>query len=150
MAGESRDLKGCLLYTSIVLASIVIFGLAAAALMADYIFSLITVLIIVIALLILDKKGVIANLFAIYIRHKKFAFLVTLVMMLIMPIILNTAGLYILRIAILACLYSIIALGLNFQMGSTDMTNFAAAAFFGIGAYATGIVSVKWGLNRCV
>ena len=147
MAQNIRRFSASTDYLFIVLASIVIFGLAAVALMADYIFSLITVLIIVIALLILDKKGVIANLFAIYIRRKKFAFLMTLVMMLIMPIILNTAGLYILRIAILACLYGVVALGLNFQMGSADMTNFAAAAFFGIGAYATGLISVKWGLN---
>lgn len=40
-----------------------------------------------------------------------------------------------------------VGLGLNFQMGSTDMVNFAPAAFMGIGAYSMAVVTTKLTLS---
>ncbi|MEW8986668.1 MAG: branched-chain amino acid ABC transporter permease, partial [Bacillus sp. (in: firmicutes)] len=44
-------------------------------------------------------------------------------------------------------IYSIIALGLNFQLGSAGMVNFAPAAFYGAGAYTSAILAVKYGVS---
>jgi len=50
---------------------------------------------------------------------------------------------YLLHICIMAGLYLIIALGLNIQLGSTGMVNFAFAAFFGVGAYASALLTIN-------
>ena len=44
-------------------------------------------------------------------------------------------------------IYGMAGLGLNFQMGSTDMVNFAPAAFMGIGAYTMAVFTTKLGLS---
>ena len=40
-----------------------------------------------------------------------------------------------------------LALGLNFQMGSANMVNFAMAVFFGTGAYCSALLAVNLGIN---
>jgi branched-chain amino acid transport system permease protein len=46
---------------------------------------------------------------------------------------------FILHVAIVSALYGIVAISLNLQAGVTGLLNFGQVAFFGIGAYATGI-----------
>jgi branched-chain amino acid transport system permease protein len=50
---------------------------------------------------------------------------------------------YLLHICIMSGLYLIIALGLNIQLGSTGMVNFAFAAFFGVGAYVSALLTIN-------
>jgi branched-chain amino acid transport system permease protein len=50
---------------------------------------------------------------------------------------------YLLHICIMSGLYLIMALGLNIQLGSTGMVNFAFAAFFGVGAYVSALLTVN-------
>lgn len=50
---------------------------------------------------------------------------------------------YLLHICIMSGLYLIIALGLNIQLGSTGMVNFAFAAFFGVGAYTSALLTIN-------
>lgn len=49
---------------------------------------------------------------------------------------------FFLGVAIVAALYGILAVSLNLQAGVTGLLNFGLVAFFGIGAYATGIGSI--------
>lgn len=49
---------------------------------------------------------------------------------------------FLLGVAVVASLYGILAVSLNLQAGATGLLNFGLVAFFGIGAYATGIGSI--------
>jgi branched-chain amino acid transport system permease protein len=54
-------------------------------------------------------------------------------------------GAYALRLGTIACLYAILALSWNVVGGLAGYPSFATAAFFGFGAYATGVM-LGWGL----
>ena len=54
---------------------------------------------------------------------------------------------FILEILILFCIYGILALALNMVMGFAGMVSVTQAAFFGIGAYATAILTSRMGAN---
>ena len=72
-----------------------------------------------------------------------------IVLLVLYPIIsplLVRQSTYWLLILIQTGLYLIVALGLNIQLGSTGMMNLAAAAFYGIGAYTAGLLSLRLGL----
>jgi branched-chain amino acid transport system permease protein len=49
---------------------------------------------------------------------------------------------FLLGVAVVATLYGILATSLNLQAGVTGLLNFGLVAFFGLGAYATGIASI--------
>jgi ABC-type branched-subunit amino acid transport system permease subunit len=49
---------------------------------------------------------------------------------------------YLIHICIMSCLYIIMAIGLNFCLGSANMSHFAASAFFGMGAYSSALLSL--------
>jgi ABC-type branched-subunit amino acid transport system permease subunit len=53
---------------------------------------------------------------------------------------------YLIHICVMAGLYAILALGLNFQLGSTNVVNFATAASYGIGAYTSALLAVHYHL----
>ena len=53
---------------------------------------------------------------------------------------------YWLTIAILALIYAIEAMGLNLLMGFTGLDSLGQAAFFGLGSYGLGILTVKYGV----
>ena len=50
---------------------------------------------------------------------------------------------YLLHIMILVAIYSIFAISLNLEMGYTGLYNFGHVAFFGIGAYASALLSLQ-------
>ena len=54
---------------------------------------------------------------------------------------------HLVSIAIFIGIYSILAIGLNLIVGYTGMLSVAQAAFYGIGAYATAILSTEYGVN---
>lgn len=54
---------------------------------------------------------------------------------------------YILHLLILAQLYTVLALALNFQLGSANIPNFATSASYGIGAYASALLATGLGLS---
>jgi len=53
---------------------------------------------------------------------------------------------YIMHLAILMGIYSILTISLNFAVGFTGLLNLAHIAFFGIGAYGTALVSMQLGM----
>ena len=69
-----------------------------------------------------------------------------LLIVLIYPFFLGN-NTYALHIVIVALLYSVLALALNFQLGSANIPNFATGATYGIGAYTSGLLAVNYGLS---
>ncbi|TGV11464.1 branched-chain amino acid ABC transporter permease [Mesorhizobium sp. M8A.F.Ca.ET.173.01.1.1] len=53
---------------------------------------------------------------------------------------------YIVALLATSGIYAILALGLNITWGITGIANFGVAGFFAVGAYASSIVSVMWGV----
>lgn len=53
---------------------------------------------------------------------------------------------YLISIATFVGFFMILALALNLQWGMTGMVNFGVAGFYGIGAYASGLLTVKAGV----
>ncbi len=54
---------------------------------------------------------------------------------------------YIIHILTLSFIYAIAVIGLNIQIGSTDIVNFAQGAFMGIGGYTSALLTVNLGLS---
>lgn len=54
---------------------------------------------------------------------------------------------YALHLLIIANLYSVLALALNFQLGSANIPNFATGASYGIGAYASALLAIHFGAS---
>ena len=130
----------------VIVCNMVIFGMVLAMLILSYQYSLACVGLTVAALLFMEKKGHIHTLYSLYIRHKNWSFLSAFVCMLILPFPL--AGMrYESHIAVMAIIHAMVCLGLNFQMGSANMVNFAPAAFMGIGAYSIAVATVKMNIS---
>ena len=49
-------------------------------------------------------------------------------------------------IMVFAGIYCLIVIGLSLLMGYTGQISLGQAAFFGIGAYVSGILTTRWGL----
>lgn len=54
---------------------------------------------------------------------------------------------YILHLLIVAQLYAVLALALNFQLGSANIPNFATGASYGIGAYVSALLALNLGMS---
>src|SRR3989344_5392384 len=54
---------------------------------------------------------------------------------------------YLIHIAVIVSIWSILALSLNLIVGYTGLLSITHAAFFGIGAYTTAILSTVYGWN---
>lgn len=54
---------------------------------------------------------------------------------------------YIINLAILVSIYSILGISLNLVVGYTGLLSVSQAAFYGIGAYSTGILLTSLGVN---
>ncbi len=74
---------------------------------------------------------------------KLLAIVVFILMVLALPFVFQKSP-YLIHICVMAGLYAILALGLNFQLGSTNVVNFATAASYGIGAYTSALLSVHF------
>lgn len=79
-------------------------------------------------------------------EHRSLGLGVMIVFVLTLPFLLNGNN-YLLHIVVMGGIYSIVALGLNFQMGSTGMVNFATAALFGTGAYTSALLATKFSIS---
>lgn len=63
----------------------------------------------------------------------------------LLPLVLPTK--YYISILILAGINVLLALGLNLVMGYTGQVSLGHAGFYGLGAYASGVLSTKYGFN---
>jgi branched-chain amino acid transport system permease protein len=113
---------------------------------ASYEISLPLVAAVIAALLYMEKRGFIDALFLLYARNKKVAAVSAFLFLMLIPLPLATLR-YQSHIAVMAAICAMVCCGVNIQMGSTNMVNFAPAAFMGIGAYSLGYVTVKLGAD---
>ncbi len=79
-------------------------------------------------------------------EHKIIASLWFGVLLLTLPFLFQSSP-YLIHICVMAGLFAILALGLNFQLGSTNVVNFATAASYGIGAYASALLAVHFQIS---
>ncbi len=68
------------------------------------------------------------------------------VLLMTIPFIFRSSP-YLIHICVMGGLFAILALGLNFQLGSTNVVNFATAASYGIGAYASALLAVHFHIS---
>lgn len=54
---------------------------------------------------------------------------------------------YAFHLCVIAQLYAVLALALNFQLGSANIPNFATGASYGIGAYASALLALNFGVS---
>ena len=54
---------------------------------------------------------------------------------------------YALHLLVIAQLYAVLALALNFQLGSANIPNFATGASYGIGAYCSALLAIDFGVS---
>ncbi|PKO05882.1 MAG: branched-chain amino acid ABC transporter permease [Chloroflexi bacterium HGW-Chloroflexi-3] len=79
-------------------------------------------------------------------KDKVYLIITGLILAFIIPLTTRTQP-YIIHILIIAEISIILALGLNFQVGSTGIPNLGYAAFYGVGAYASALLSTKFGMS---
>jgi branched-chain amino acid transport system permease protein len=82
------------------------------------------------------------------VTHKRFIALVGLVIFLVLPLVIQNS--YYRHLAILGMLYAVVASNWDLTLGYAGVFNFAHIAFFGIGAYTSGILAVKFGVSPWV
>jgi ABC-type branched-subunit amino acid transport system permease subunit len=75
-----------------------------------------------------------------------FAILLGVVLVALFPFALEK-NTYALHLCVVAQLYAVLALALNFQLGSANIPNFATGASYGIGAYASGLLALNFDVS---
>ena len=82
-------------------------------------------------------------------RIKGFYFLLFCLFMLILPFILRIfeAGDYYISIMVFVGINSMVVIGLNLLMGYAGQISLGHAAFFGLGAYSSGIMTTRFGFS---
>lgn len=68
------------------------------------------------------------------------------VIVLLFPFVLDR-NTYALHLMIIGQVYAVLALALNFQLGSANIPNFATGASYGIGAYASALLALHWDVS---
>ncbi|HZW04447.1 MAG TPA: branched-chain amino acid ABC transporter permease, partial [Anaerolineaceae bacterium] len=79
-------------------------------------------------------------------QDKKILLVTALLAALVIPLTLRSQP-YIIHILVVAQISIILALGLNFQVGSTGIPNLGYAAFYGVGAYVSALLSTRFGVS---
>jgi branched-chain amino acid transport system permease protein len=79
-------------------------------------------------------------------RERTFSAILALLLLISLPVFLKDDP-YLMHICLLAGLYVMLATGLNYQLGSTNIVNLATAASYGVGAYTSALISVHTGVS---
>jgi len=142
--GGNRTVRAAL----VIAVEVLFFILFCAFMLAHQLGKTIGFIILFIFLGVLFKKWekinqAIAGLFK---EMKMLATMVFVLMVLTLPFVFHSSP-YLIHICVMAGLYAILALGLNFQLGSTNVVNFATAASYGIGAYTSALLAVHFHLS---
>ena len=88
-------------------------------------------------------EGAIASAFR---THRRFAILLGVALVALFPFALEK-NTYALHLCVVAQLYAVLALALNFQLGSANIPNFATGASYGIGAYASALLALNFDVS---
>lgn len=105
------------------------------------------VLLVVLGLIMLgERRHQVETVYAALNEHKRSSLAVVVLFVVMLPFLFSGDS-YLLHVLVMGGINSIVALGLNFQVGSTGMVNFATAAFFGTGAYASALLATKFAIS---
>ncbi|MBW1999303.1 MAG: branched-chain amino acid ABC transporter permease [Deltaproteobacteria bacterium] len=69
-----------------------------------------------------------------------------LIFLLVMPLLLKDRP-YLIHLCLTAGIYIMLATGLNYQLGSTNIVNLATAASYGVGAYTSALLTTHTGVS---
>jgi len=78
--------------------------------------------------------------------HRRLATLLGIALVLVFPFVLEK-NTYALHLCVVSQLYAVLALALNFQLGSANIPNFATGASYGIGAYASALLALNFDVS---
>ncbi|MCB5410948.1 branched-chain amino acid ABC transporter permease [Pseudogemmobacter faecipullorum] len=79
-------------------------------------------------------------------EKQRFAILLGITIVVIYPFCLQGSS-YAFHLLIVSMLYAVLALALNFQLGSANIPNFATGASYGIGAYTSALLALNFGVS---
>lgn len=130
----------------LLLVETVFFGLIFLFLFFEEAISIFSVILGTLLLSYLVKRFESVNAFlqVLFNRYRILAVLWGLFFALSLPVLFHKSP-YVVHILFIAGLYAILAIGLDFQVGSTYLLNFATAADYAIGAYTAALLSVHYG-----
>ncbi len=134
---------------------VVIFFLVMIFFNIESVWTLIVGLALVVVLVVLSKayKQQSASIIEFFTANKPTVLTVLIVLLFLYPLIgplMIRQNTYWLLILIQTGIYMILALGLNIQLGSTGVLNLAVAAFYGIGGYTAGLLSLRLGVPSII
>jgi branched-chain amino acid transport system permease protein len=92
------------------------------------------------------RPGVEEGIVAAFRQARGPATLLGLAIVLAYPFMMQGSS-YALHLLIVAQLYAVLALALNFQLGSANIPNFATGASYGIGAYTSALLAINFGIS---
>ena len=115
---------------------------------AESVLSSVLILAVVTGVMILVRKNRrLSNMMdASFSGGNKSPLIIAIVLTVLVPLFFLKSGYY-LHILTFALIYIIATIGLNFQIGSCGMVNFAQSTFLGIGAYTTALLSTHFGFS---
>jgi branched-chain amino acid transport system permease protein len=121
----------------------------------ESVWTLIVGLALVMALVVLSKthKQQSASIIEFITSNKPTVMTVLIVFLFLYPLfspLVIRQNTYWLLVLIQTGIYMILAMGLNIQLGSTGVLNLAVAAFYGIGGYTAGLLSLKLGVPSII
>ncbi len=126
---------------------VIVFFAAVAIAIAGTLWSTLIVLIGMTGILIFgEKKGYVGSAYKLVEKSRRASMTTLVLCLILLPFVLK-GNTYLLHIVVMAGIYAIVALGLNFQIGSMGQVNFAPAAMFGVGAYTSAMLSVRYGMS---
>lgn len=99
---------------------------------------------VILSFVMVKHEGLNTFLQRLFTRYKKTAVAWGIMFVLGLPFILHDSP-YLIHLLFLSGLFAVLAVGLDFQVGSTHLVNFATAADYGIGAYTAALLAVSFG-----
>ncbi len=79
-------------------------------------------------------------------REKTLSVILAVLFLMAIPVLLRKNP-YLIHICLTAGIYVMLATGLNYQLGSTNIVNLATAASYGVGAYTSALLSIHTGAS---
>lgn len=99
------------------------------------------------ALVLMERRPALeARIEVAFAAQSRLATLLGIVIVLAFPFVLE-GNTYALHLCVISMLYAVLALALNFQLGSANIPNFATGASYGIGAYASALLALNFGVS---
>ena len=99
------------------------------------------------ALVLMERRPALeARIEGAFAVQSRLAMLLGIVIVLAFPFVLE-GNTYALHLCVISMLYAVLALALNFQLGSANIPNFATGASYGIGAYASALLALNFGVS---